>query len=702
MVTGDTGFLSSQLQGLIDMYNQWNVTKDKSTGLYHRTPLLDAQEFSLPGFLVGGPNGGPVEHWNSMSNDYNLIDNGPEVYRISFNSYMLAAARSISSIASMAGQGLVAQEWNTTAMTLLNSMRNTLYDEHLSFWIDVIQGSNIPALGRQEIGYYPYRFGIGTDDSNIRGLEAGLDNEHFIAPFGPTTLERTNPYYSTFKNITYCCIWNGQSWPFSTSIYLHTLSSLARNNLSSLVTPQFFRAAFSTYTRTNYKDGEPYTAEVHYPTVDSWSGDTANHSENYFHSTYMDNIFTDLFGIIPTFQPKLQMQPLVALEWDHWAIENLPYHGTLLSILYDEKGMYYSSQPHDAGLSIYSAGELIHHSPNLPTNLSIPLDTHFRQNRTRYINILANPNAPHSLPTAQSSYYLTPNGDSADPYQAWKTVDGLLWYDLRPDNFWTANQSATPFTTLALTLPRPRTFRSISLALLGDLDQGGLLDCPESVRITNNRTGTVLATRVPWESCKTNALNTVVFEAGEVTTDAVALDFVIKTSRTYAISEVQIWVPEETGPRYEAEDALAGTFIGGFDGRFAGGNTSLVTPSGLEGEAATDGGLVLGSEGWIEWGGVIAPENATGDITVVGAGEGSIIVGLNFLRNVTVEFGGGSEVPVRATANDTENRNVLAIGDVNKSRDNVSAGGFEFLTGGNVVTIFQAAGMPFVDAIVLG
>lgn len=87
---GDSSFLESQLQGMIQMYNLWNVTQDQSTGLYHRTPLLDAQEFSLPGYLVGGPGMGMVQQWNSMENDYDLIDNGPETYRISFNAYMVS------------------------------------------------------------------------------------------------------------------------------------------------------------------------------------------------------------------------------------------------------------------------------------------------------------------------------------------------------------------------------------------------------------------------------------------------------------------------------------------------------------------------------------------------------------------------------------------------------------------------------------
>ena len=88
-VNGNLDFLQSQVQGMINMYYLWNVTQDPTTGLYHRTPLLDAQEFSLPGYIVGGPGMGQVQQWNAMDNNFSLIDNGPETYRISFNSFMV-------------------------------------------------------------------------------------------------------------------------------------------------------------------------------------------------------------------------------------------------------------------------------------------------------------------------------------------------------------------------------------------------------------------------------------------------------------------------------------------------------------------------------------------------------------------------------------------------------------------------------------
>ena len=110
--TGDIAFLVSQLDGMIAMYNLWNVTRDSTTGLYHRNPLQDAQEYSLPNYLVGGPGGGPMQEWNDFGlsaskgggNDYTLIWLGPETYRPDFNAYMVAGAWAIGEVASLAGK----------------------------------------------------------------------------------------------------------------------------------------------------------------------------------------------------------------------------------------------------------------------------------------------------------------------------------------------------------------------------------------------------------------------------------------------------------------------------------------------------------------------------------------------------------------------------------------------------------------------
>lgn len=116
--SGDMQFLTSQLEGMIAMYDLWDVQRDNVTGLYFRSPLQDAQEYSLPGYLVGGPHGGPVQEWDDFGlspsmgggNDYELIWAGPDTYRPSHNSYMIAGAYAIGEVAAMAGKYVLITE----------------------------------------------------------------------------------------------------------------------------------------------------------------------------------------------------------------------------------------------------------------------------------------------------------------------------------------------------------------------------------------------------------------------------------------------------------------------------------------------------------------------------------------------------------------------------------------------------------------
>ena len=261
-----------------------------------------------------------------MGDNYTIPDNGPETCRPDFEALIIANEQAIAEVASLSGQTSLAQQLSAKAATLYQRMQDVLRNYQIQHWIDVVQETNLQCIDRQLIAVFPYRFDVGSDDKYVRGLEASLNNESLVSSFGPTTLEQTNVYYEELRNLTYSTPWNGQSWPFSTCVYLGTLARLARENRSTVVTPEFFQQELSTYTRTNYKAGKPYTAECHYPTFDQWS-DTTNHSENYFHSTCIDNMFTNLVGIVPTLDNRLELQPLIPINWTYFAVENLPYHG---------------------------------------------------------------------------------------------------------------------------------------------------------------------------------------------------------------------------------------------------------------------------------------------------------------------------------------------------------------------------------------
>lgn len=125
-------------------------------------------------------------------------------------------------------------------------------------------------------------------------------------------------------------------------------------------------------------------------------------------------------------------------------------------------------------------------------------------------------------------------------------------------------------------------------------------------------------------------------------------------------------VEPNLGPRYEAEDGLIGTFIGHFEGRATGLNGTI-----------ENGGVRLEAGGWVELANVHRSDGSAGQtsLTVVGGGQGIAEVGLNWLNN---------------------NQTITFEGHSNKTLN------VDMLSGGNVVSIFQSSGTPFVDAVIVG
>lgn len=130
------------------------------------------------------------------------------------------------------------------------------------------------------------------------------------------------------------------SWPYSTGHTLKSLAAIYRSGTTNVTADQYVQY-LRTYARTQMKNGQPYVAESHYPFTDGWSADGWNHSEHYDHSTNNDDVITGLFGIQPQQDDRLVISPIVPDNWTYYALENLPYHGHNVTVLYDEKGSKY-------------------------------------------------------------------------------------------------------------------------------------------------------------------------------------------------------------------------------------------------------------------------------------------------------------------------------------------------------------------------
>ncbi|KXJ89066.1 Six-hairpin glycosidase-like protein [Microdochium bolleyi] len=302
LVTGDKQFLADHLDDLQRAVHAWDKVYDKDVGLYYYQPVWDAQELSLPGFVADPDN-----------TDWELRKDGPDTYRPSHNAYMVANARAVARAAEFAGNSKVQAEYTRMADGIEAAMFKHLWDPKKKFFMDIIRANN-PNLtrleGREQVGVFPFRFGVGLNETYAQpAVDALFDPQGFLTPYGPTTLEVRDPWYMAEKPDSYCCYWNGQSWPYSTSHTLKSLASIYRSGTTNLTADQYY-LYLKTYAQTQHKNGKPYVAESHYPHKAAWSADGFNHSEHYAHSTNNDDVISGLLGIVPQADDTLVISPI--------------------------------------------------------------------------------------------------------------------------------------------------------------------------------------------------------------------------------------------------------------------------------------------------------------------------------------------------------------------------------------------------------
>lgn len=178
-----------------------------------------------------------------------------------------------------------------------------------------------------------------------------MDPEGFFAPYGPTTAEQRHPAYGIHE-VGDNCQWNGPSWPFSTTITLKALANVLNDYEQSGISVDDYFKTFGIYTRSQTlrrPDGTvvPFIDENLHPQTGEWwaralaikKGQFTARGDHYNHSSYNDLVITGLVGLRPRADNIVEVNPLIpAGRWDWFCLDNVPYHNTTLTILWDRTG----------------------------------------------------------------------------------------------------------------------------------------------------------------------------------------------------------------------------------------------------------------------------------------------------------------------------------------------------------------------------
>lgn len=530
-VSGDFGPLRELLPALVRQYRGWDKQFNADLGLYWSVPVWDAMEFSASSYESPNPY------------------HGGAGYRPTLNSYQYGDAVAISRIAGSVGDHQLATEYAQRAAKLKASLQKWLWDPERGFYYAMARDDNPShqlSGSREQIGYLPWMFGAAQPGDSTAWSQL-LDPEGFASAYGPTTAERRSPFF--MKDAGSCCRWDGPSWPFATSQTLTGMANLLDDYPAQrTVSKEDYAAALATYARTQSKNGKPYVAEAHDPDRDAWIYDGQNHSEDYNHSSYTDLVLSGLIGLRPQSDNTLRVQPLTPSTWDHFAAENVPYHGHTVTVLWDRDGKHYGQ---GAGMRLYVDGRLVQRSTTLRAT-TIDVGRALAPRSDNLVNDAANP-LRTGYPKPITSY-TWPNDN------AWNALDGKVWYNEVPENTrWTnyASPNANDFYGVDFGAPTP-----VSDIRWHGYDDGGGVRPAAAYRLEywtgsawQEVPGQVRAQPGPVG----NGVNRVTFPT--LTTSKVRLVFTNPPGAFVGVTELQSWTPSSPDARITVGPANANGVI---------------------------------------------------------------------------------------------------------------------------------------------
>lgn len=349
LADGDTKALTARLDSLIADYRAWEAERLTPGGLFWQRDVSDGMESSISG-------GRRVKN-----------------VRPSINSYMYANASAIAAIAKLTGRDVVRAEYEGKAANLRALVMDKLWNPKDRFFETVREDGSFAGV-REAIGYTPWYFDLPQQDRGFgEAWKQLMDPKGFYAPYGPTTAEQRHPEFVIARQGD-DCQWNGPSWPFATSITLRAVANVLHDYPpQQILTPQIFVDLLRIYTSSQHlklPDGRviPFVDENLDPFTGIWlARDLKIHKKTYYgrgdhynHSSYADLIITGLIGLRPRGDDTVDVNPLAA--WDWFCLDGVPYHGRLLTILWDKTGAHFGK---GSGLRVLAGDREIAHSANL-------------------------------------------------------------------------------------------------------------------------------------------------------------------------------------------------------------------------------------------------------------------------------------------------------------------------------------------------
>ncbi|MEN3323120.1 glycosyl hydrolase family 65 protein [Mariniflexile soesokkakense] len=331
LVNKDEQFLLDMYPDLVDEYAQWEKDRGRDDGLFWQIDVKDGMEESLSG-------GRHVQN-----------------VRPTINSYMFGNAEALTKIAAIKGDKKQVANFSNKASKLKNLVETRLWNTDDLFF-ETLTEKDTSSNVREAIGFIPWYFNLPEENKGFeKAWEQVKDEGGFSAPFGLTTAERRSPRFRSHGTGT--CEWDGAVWPFATSQTLTAMANVLNNYNQDVVSDDDYFKQMNLYVESQYYRGRPYIGEYLDETTGYWLMGDRERSRYYNHSTFNDLMITGLIGLRPRADDKIDVNPLIPQDkWDWFCLDNVLYHGDIITILWDKTGKKYNK---GKGFKIFRNGKEI-------------------------------------------------------------------------------------------------------------------------------------------------------------------------------------------------------------------------------------------------------------------------------------------------------------------------------------------------------
>lgn len=335
LVDGNRGFLSDMIPDLVEEYKRWESTHRWDNGLYWQGDVQDGMEESISG------------------------GRRKKYARPTINSYMYGNAKALSNMGILFGNEKLAMDFGLRADTLKQLVQDKLWNEDNHFF-ETLRPDSF-ANTREAIGYIPWYFNLPDAERYDIAWKQITDEGGFSAPYGLTTAERRHPEFRT-RGVGKC-EWDGAIWPFASSQTLTAMANFMNNYPQSVMTDSIYFRQMELYVESQYHRGRPYIGEYLDEVTGYWLKGDQERSRYYNHSTFNDLMITGLIGLRPRIDNTIEVNPLIPEDkWDWFCLDNIPYHGQNLTIVWDRYGDRYHL---GKGLRVLVNGVQVGHSDTL-------------------------------------------------------------------------------------------------------------------------------------------------------------------------------------------------------------------------------------------------------------------------------------------------------------------------------------------------